>query len=136
MKNQVDIVDATPSKRLYLSIIADYDLNKAICELVDNALDIWAKAKRSKKIQVDIILDVSQQYISVTDNAGGFNKSDFALIIGPGHTSNDDTEQTIGIFGVGTKRAVVALAQEVKIKTGSGGKKSFQVEFNDDWLKL
>ena len=38
MKKQIDTVDATPSKRLYLSIIADYDLNKAICELIDNAL--------------------------------------------------------------------------------------------------
>ena len=34
MKEQVDILDATPSKRLYLSIIADYDLCKAISELV------------------------------------------------------------------------------------------------------
>jgi hypothetical protein len=31
MKKQIDVVDATPSKRLYLSIIADYDLNKK-CE--------------------------------------------------------------------------------------------------------
>jgi len=34
MKKQVDTVDATPSKRLYLSIIADYDLDKGICELI------------------------------------------------------------------------------------------------------
>jgi hypothetical protein len=40
MKNQVGTVDAIPSKRVFLSIIADYDLNRSVCELIDNALDI------------------------------------------------------------------------------------------------
>jgi hypothetical protein len=32
--------------------------------------------------------------------------------------------ETIGIFGVGTKRAVVALAQHVRIRTRRGNGKS------------
>jgi len=39
------------------------------------------------------------------------------------------------IFGVGTKRAVVALAQNVKIKTCYKQEKSHQIEFDDDWIK-
>lgn len=39
VKKQVGTIEAIPSKRLFLSIIADYDLNRSICELVDNAPD-------------------------------------------------------------------------------------------------
>lgn len=46
MKQQVDTLVAIPSKRLFLSIIADYDLNSSICELVDNAFDVWTRSKR------------------------------------------------------------------------------------------
>ncbi len=36
MEIEAGQIKATPSKRLFLSIIADYDLNRSICELVDN----------------------------------------------------------------------------------------------------
>jgi len=135
MKTQVGTVDATPSKRLYLSIIADYDLNKAICELIDNALDIWTMTERRKPVEITVNLDDNQQTIFVKDNAGGISKSDLPYIVGPGHTSNPETSPIIGIFGVGTKRAVVALAQDIKIKTGKINSKSYQVEFDDNWLE-
>jgi hypothetical protein len=134
MKEQVDVVDATPSKRLYLSIIADYDLNKGICELIDNALDIWIKNQKANKLRIDIILDEIQQTISVKDNAGGITKEELSGVVGPGHTSNLEKDETIGIFGVGTKRAVVALAQDIKIKTRKQNGSTYQVEFDDDWL--
>jgi sensor histidine kinase regulating citrate/malate metabolism len=110
-------VDATPSKRLYLSIIADYDVNKAICELVDNAIDLWTIGKRRTNISISIQLDPSQQRIDVVDNAAGISEADLAFVIAPGYSKNQDSSETIGIFGVGTKRAVVALAQDVKIRT-------------------
>ena len=135
MKKQVDTVDATPSKRLYLSIIADYDLNKGVCELIDNALDIWIKNNKSSKLRIDITLDATQQTILVKDNAGGVNREDLSNVVGPGHSSNFEKDETIGIFGVGTKRAVVALAQDIKIKTRYQDGNSHQVEFDDDWFK-
>ncbi len=134
MKRQVDTVDATPSKRLYLSIIADYDLNKGISELIDNALDIWIKDNKLNKLNISIILDEIQQTIIVKDNAGGVGKEDLGNIVGPGHSSNSEKDETIGIFGVGTKRAVVALAQDIRIKTRRKDGNSHQVEFDDNWF--
>ncbi|MFC1619736.1 ATP-binding protein [Candidatus Neomarinimicrobiota bacterium] len=134
MKEQVGTVDATPLKRLYLSIIADYDTNKAICELIDNALDIWGKNNRAPNLTIKIVLDEVQQRIDVMDDAGGIDESDLAFVVGPGHTSNLENEETIGIFGVGTKRAVVALAQDIKIRTRSKNG-TVQVEFDDNWIK-
>lgn len=135
MKKEIDILDATPSKRLFLSIIADYDLNKSMCELIDNAIDVWVKNGRSKKIEINITLNKIQQIILVEDNAGGIIKEELKYIVGPGQTSINVSVETIGIFGVGTKRAVVALSQDVKIITRYQNDKTHQVEFDDGWLE-
>jgi hypothetical protein len=134
-KKEIDIIDAVPSKRLFWSIIADYDINRSLCELIDNSLDMWTKNNRKAPIQINIEIDLNQQTIEVLDNAGGVKKSELIYIISPGQTSNINPEQeTIGLFGVGTKRAVVALAQDVKIITRHRKEKSYQIEFTDEWL--
>lgn len=135
MKKEVDRVNAVPSKRLFLSIIADYDLNRSICELIDNALDIWVKNGKNQPLKIQINLDKDQQTIYISDNAGGVKKDDIRVIVGPGQTTNLATEEVIGIFGVGTKRAVVALAQDTKISTRYGKNKTYRVEFDDSWLQ-
>src|SRR6266496_1196671 len=135
MKKEKRIVHAIPSKRLYQSIIADYDIDLAICELIDNALDIWTKENRLKKLKIVLEFDIDQQIIKVSDNAGGIAEENIKNIIAPGFTSNTSTDETIGVFGVGSKRAVVALAQEIKILTRYVNEKTFLIEYNDDWLQ-
>ncbi len=135
MKNQVGTLSAIPSKRLFLSIIADYDLNRSICELIDNGLDVWVRSDRTSAITIVITLDCDQMTICVEDDAGGLPKSELSFIVGPGQTGSAPDDETIGIFGVGTKRAVVALAQDIKISTRYGKEKTYQVDFDDAWLK-
>ncbi|MHC2317545.1 hypothetical protein ACVIHC_004591 [Bradyrhizobium diazoefficiens] len=135
MKKEVGTLVATPSKRLFLSIIADYDLNRSICELVDNGLDVWVRAGRRSKVAVEVTLNSDQNIICVEDNAGGLRRTELRYIVGPGQTGSAPTDETIGIFGVGTKRAVVALAQDVKISTRFGNDDTFQVDFDENWLE-
>lgn len=134
-KKEIDKINAVPSKRIFLSIIADYDLNRSICELIDNALDIWVKSGKKQALEVQISLDKDRQLISVSDNAGGIKESELHLIVGPGQTSNLPTDETIGIFGVGSKRAVVALSEDIKIITRYGKDKTCSLEFDENWLK-
>jgi Histidine kinase-, DNA gyrase B-, and HSP90-like ATPase len=134
VKKEIGTVDATPTKRIFYSIIADYDLNRSICELVDNGLDVWVRSKRAKPITIKIDLDNTQQTIRVEDDAGGLPKADLRFIVGPGETGTVPTDQTIGIFGVGTKRAVVALAQDIKITTRCPGEGPHQIAFDDAWI--
>lgn len=133
MKELVDSVDATPSKRLYLSIIADYDINKGLSELIDNALDIWKLSGKENNLSIFIELDKAQQRIVVKDNAGGINEKDLSFIVSPGQSKNTDIDNTIGVFGVGSKRSVVALAQEVRIKTRQSAD-CWQIDFDDTWI--
>lgn len=134
MKRNAGTVEATPSKRLFLSIIADYDLYRGICELVDNAIDVWIRSHRRKIVHIEIELDATQQRITVSDDAGGLKRDDLSFIIGPGQSGSNDQDHTIGIFGVGTKRAIVALAQDIKIRTRYSKEKTYQIEFDDGWL--
>ena len=63
-------LDVTPEKRVFLSIISEYDLKKSICEFIDNAIDLWTKQKNNAlKIKID--LDPIRQAIAIEDNAGG-----------------------------------------------------------------
>lgn len=134
MKRDVGSLDAVPSKRLFLSIIADYDLNKSICELVDNGFDVWTRGGRTTAIAIDVLLNKDEQTIRVDDNAGGLPRSELSYIVGPGQSGSADTDATIGIFGVGTKRAVVALAKDIRIRTRFGEEDTFQIEFDETWL--
>ena len=92
MQTQVELINAVPAKRLFLSIIADYDINRAICELIDNALDIWVADDKKAAVIVNVELETTQQIVRVTDNVGGVKREDFKLIVGPGQTGNDPEE--------------------------------------------
>lgn len=135
MKKPIAEIEPVPSKRIFYSIIADYNLNRAICELIDNAIDQWTKGGRKSRLTVNLRLDLSQQSIRITDDAGGVRKNELEILVGPGLTSNKPEDPTIGLFGVGTKRAVVALAEDVKIKTRFGKQPGYMIEFDDSWLR-
>jgi sensor histidine kinase regulating citrate/malate metabolism len=114
-KTELGPLDGTPEKRLFWSIISDYDLKTGLCELIDNAIDTWNLAGKPEPLSIDISLDAERQLISVSDNAGGVKKEALHLLITPGGSNNSPDGQTIGIFGVGSKRAVVAIAERISI---------------------
>ncbi|MET4492087.1 ATP-binding protein [Bradyrhizobium sp. LA7.1] len=93
------------------------------------------RAGRRSKVAVKVTLKSDQNIICVEDNAGGLRRRELRYIVGPGQTGSAPTDETIGIFGVGTKRAVVALAQDVKISTRFGNDDTFQVDFDENWLE-
>ena len=133
-KKELKTIDGTPEKRIFLSIISDYDLKTGLNELIDNALDLWTLNKRKRDLRIDVLLDPARQIVSVKDNAGGVSENDLRLLIAPGATRNLPEQEVIGIFGVGGKRAAVALGELVEIKTRRRGSKSLQLDINNEWL--
>jgi hypothetical protein len=133
-KEVLDTIDGTPDKRVFLSIISDYDIRTGLCELVDNAIDQWINNDRKSPLSVDIRLDVDRQMIVVADNAGGVEVKDARLLITPGATRLQPHDDQIGIFGVGGKRAAIALGEHVEIRTRCGRSKSMQIDLTPDWL--
>ncbi|MFC6641110.1 MULTISPECIES: ATP-binding protein [Sulfitobacter] len=133
-KEFFDRIDGTPQKRMFLSIMADYDLPTAICELVDNAIDHWMSTGKPSGTIIRLFLDTERQLIAVRDNAGGVPVDQLRLLIAPGATRPLDAENLIGNFGVGGKRASVALGEHVVISSRNKQRDSFQIEITRDWL--
>lgn len=127
-------IDGTPQKRMFLSIMADYDLLTAIAELVDNAIDHWMATGKPTGTRIKLFMDAERQLISVRDNAGGVPVDQIRLLIAPGATRSLDTTNLIGNFGVGGKRASVALGEHVTITSRHQTQGSFQIEIDKDWL--
>ena len=120
---------------MFWSIISDYDLKTGLCELIDNALDIWVSGDKKKIPTIEIDLDVDQQLISVKDNVGGVKFEDLSVLLAPGGSENDPKAAVIGIFGVGSKRASIALGEHVEIKTRFRGERSLEMDITTEWLK-
>lgn len=133
-KTDAGTIDGTPDKRLFWSIISDYDLKAAICELVDNSIDIWMAKKPRGALEVRITIETDRQLIRISDNSGGVSEENLQNLIAPGASRNIPEAETIGIFGVGSKRAVIALAENVTIKTRFAEGPAFQIDISNDWL--
>jgi Histidine kinase-, DNA gyrase B-, and HSP90-like ATPase len=134
MKRESSIVDGTPQKRLFWSIISDYSVSTSICELIDNALDIWLRNGKRTDLCVEIDLDLYNSSLRIADNAGGVSEGDLKVLISPGASLNSQDENLIGFFGVGSKRAVVALAQTVRIRTRRDEGQTYQIDIDESWL--
>jgi hypothetical protein len=134
MKRETKLLDGTPSKRSFWAIINDYELQTSICELIDNALDLYLKSKQLNPVSIRVDLDIERQVIRIEDTAGGVPEVDLDLLIRPGGTTNDRNQEIIGIFGVGSKRAVIALAEDVTIRSRHGKGSSFRIDIDNDWL--
>jgi len=134
-KTEIEPIDGTPNKRMFLSIISDYNLRTGLCELVDNAIDLWMSGDRKNSLGVSIDLDADRQLISVKDNAGGVKRHELSVLIAPGESKNDLAAEVIGVFGVGGKRAGIALAEHVTIKTRFQEEESSELNITQDWLQ-
>lgn len=134
-KTEIAPIDGTPEKRMFWSIISDYDLPTGLCELVDNAIDLWMAGGQRSKLNVEILLDADRQLIRILDNAGGVKQEELRLLVAPGGSRNDPNAEIIGIFGVGSKRAGVALGEQVVMKTRQGTGQTFQVDITNEWLE-
>jgi hypothetical protein len=134
-KTQVANLDGTPEKRMFWSIISDYNLKLGLCELVDNAIDLWQSQGRKSRLRISVHLDVQRQLIEVYDNAGGVKYDELRFLVAPGGSRNDPTASMIGIFGVGSKRAGVALGERVVIKTRYKKEPAYEVDITKDWLE-
>ncbi len=71
MKREKRMLDGTPSKWSFWAIVNDYDLQTSICELIDNALDLYLKGKQLIPVSIRVNLNIDRQTASIEDTAGG-----------------------------------------------------------------
>lgn len=135
LKKPIEPIDATPIKNVFLSIIHDYDLKTALCELIDNSIDAWRDSQRSDALEIRMTFDLDQQTILTRDNAGGVKRENLRVLVSPGAAAPSNVPDPIGVFGVGSKRSVVALAERIRITTRYGDQKTHRIEYDDEWIQ-
>jgi len=129
----IEEIDVTPAKKIFQSIASDIDLKKGILELVDDAIDEW-RLRQRPTLKVELWLDVANKVLSYEDDAGGIREQNLNMVIQPGGTTRKPHETSIGEFGLGLKRAIVALSREAEVISRFESEGTFKIKVDDSWL--
>lgn len=143
---------ANPTKEFFVNMITrDITLEDSIFDLIDNSVDAAWKAVGSPAVSLMddtdlseylISIEISPQKFSIKDNCGGMSLDDavnHAFSFGRRESEEND-DYSIGVYGIGMKRAVFKIGREIRIRStvieGGESTLSFAVPINvNDWLK-
>ena len=144
-------VKVSPTKAFFVNMITrDITLEDCILDLIDNSVDGAWKNEGSRPTGLAENVNLSAYNISITadknqfiivDNCGGMSLED-AVEYSFSFGRREDTpldEYSIGVYGIGMKRAVFKLGQEILIKSTTkeenGKKIGFEVPIDvTKWL--
>jgi hypothetical protein len=135
-------LNGAPTKRFFVDMLPrDIELDDAILDLVDNSIDgAMRKAKnmgafdnRYKGMLCELI--VTPECFSIKDNCGGIPDTHFdaAFRLGRPTIQLDGDLPTVGMYGIGMKRAIFKMAKSAVVESRSGVFRR-KVEYSADWL--
>jgi hypothetical protein len=139
---QQDMAQAIPTKRFFVSMLTrDISLEDAILDLLDNCLDGALRSANGGVVdysQFSVTIDMDETTFKISDDCGGIPREvakEYAFKMGrePDDTRDSDSE-TIGMYGVGMKRAIFKMGQEAIVQTSYHGD-HYQVEISPEWLE-
>ncbi|MDH1700283.1 ATP-binding protein [Comamonas terrigena] len=136
---------AFPAKRFFVEMLTrDIDLEAAILDLLDNCVD---GCLRAGPIQPAVEgkpyagyfakITISQDNFKIEDNCGGIEKKlaeDYAFRFGRIDSERDKDIATVGVYGIGMKRAIFKIGTNSKILSNhpNGG---FSVTIDKNWME-
>lgn len=136
-----DFAEAVPTKQFFVSMLTrDISLADAILDLVDNCLDGALRLADGAPVDyskhyVEIVLAADHFFIE--DNCGGIPRDiakNYAFKMGREPDDQRDSEnETIGMYGVGMKRAIFKMGREALVHT-LHGTDAFEVPITSAWL--
>lgn len=134
-------INASPVKSFFIEMLTrDIDLVDAILDLLDNCVDgILRQGKKSsgekpyKEFSAEIKFNESS--FSISDNCGGISRElrDYAFRMGNAREDKDSNLPTIGVYGIGMKRAIFKIGKHCLISTQSK-KDCYEVEIKSEWI--
>ena len=140
--NKFGSVNARPVKSFFVDMLTrDIELVDAILDLLDNCVDgiLRQKGKESgetpyKGFWAEIQFD--ENSFSISDNCGGipWNLHEYAFRMGKEDRDRDSNLPTIGVYGIGMKRAIFKIGQECSILTQNKDD-CYEVKITSDWIQ-
>lgn len=149
---QISSANANPSRAFFVRMLTrDISVTDCILDLVDNSVDSAWKSLGKKPLtlsdgpdfsNIRIDLSFDDKSFAITDNCGGMTQASaeqHALTFGRKDEDPDDTgEFSIGVYGIGLKRAVFKIGSDIAIHstyTEGSQRKSFSVPIDvDNWV--
>ena len=137
-------VDASPTKKFFMSMLTrDIALSDAIMDLLDNCIDGVHRLKKDDRNPTENKYDgffgdiiINEDSFTLRDNCGGIPfdiAKDYAFKMGRDENDHsDDNLQTVGMYGIGMKRAIFKMGMQAKIYSYHPDKQ-FVVEIPPDW---
>ena len=141
-KPSTDTAQASPTKQFFVSMLTrDISLADAILDLLDNCLDGAMRLKHGNEVDYSkhfVNIKVAEDHFSIADNCGGIPR-DIAInyAFKMGRDSDDDRDsdaETIGMYGVGMKRAIFKMGRNALVRTRHGDD-MFEVPITSQWLE-
>ena len=139
--NKYEPVDATPVKSFFIDMLTrDIELVDAILDLLDNCVDgILRKTRNSsgetpyKSFGAEIKFD--KDSFTISDNCGGipWEFHDYAFRMGKADTKIDNDLPTVGVYGIGMKRAIFKIGKQCSISTQNQGD-CYEVRITPEWI--
>lgn len=135
-------IDASPIKSFFVSMLTrDIKLEDAILDLLDNCVDGILRNKNPGKILkpyrgFKAQIEFKKDLFSIHDNCGGIPWSlhDYAFKMGRSANRAQDVPGTVGVYGIGMKRAIFKLGEHALISTQNENAR-YEVEICPEWLK-
>ena len=120
---------ANPTKSFFVNMITrDITFEDSILDLIDNSVDSAWRSEGSQQMELaggpdlsaySISVNASPDRFSIIDNCGGItldDAADRAFSFGR-RASEEHDEYSIGVYGIGMKRAVFKLGRNIHIKS-------------------
>lgn len=142
-EDRIGVANASPSKAFFVRMLTrDIELQDALLDLLDNCLDGVIRSGRHSRDPVRPYLgywakiELSSSHLVIEDNCGGIplkTAKDYAFALGrPEDIDPQGGSATIGMYGIGMKRAIFKLGTDAHIE--SRHDHGFQVEITPDWM--
>lgn len=134
---------ASPTKAFFVQMLTrDIELQDAILDLLDNCVDGIVRAapnpngKQPYK-DFEATIELAPGHFSIIDNCGGIpfdvgEKYAFAMGGRPPEVNGQASLPTVGMYGIGMKRAIFKMGTEALVE--SRHDKGFSVEFTQKWM--
>lgn len=142
MKLSKDTAKAVPTKQFFVSMLTrDISLDDAILDLIDNCLDGAMRMAGDEEVdygQHYVKIRLSKDQFSIEDNCGGIPRDvaiNYAFKMGRDADDKRDADtETIGMYGVGMKRAIFKMGKNALVRTRHGND-TFEVPITSEWLE-
>ena len=141
MNDKNDKAIAIPTKQFFVSMLTrDISLADAILDLIDNCLDGALRCSDGGGVDYSkhyVHINLNEESFTIEDNCGGIPHviaKNYAFKMGRETDDNRDLDsETIGMYGIGMKRAIFKMGRDAIVRT-LHGEDAFEVPISSDWL--